>query len=402
MLNWPEWKKNLIIMWFAQLIGMGAITGVVSFLPLYVPHLGVSSLEETEIWSGILMGVAPFFAGAAGPYWGSVGDRRGRKLIVERVMLMFGLVMICMAFVANVYQLLTLRIVQGIFGGFTASALALVTSVTPNDKLSFTLGMYQTAMIAGSAVGPLFGGLVADHFGYRQVFIVFGALCLLSLVLIRFAVTEHFVPAPQSAKPSLRREISGILAIPGLKSMLVVQFLIQFSIQIIAPVMPLYIQEMAPDSTYVASLCGMVIAVAGVTSAIASAGIGYLAKRFRNASIVVAAAGLGAVFFAFQAVASSVTSLAVLRGISGLCLGAMLPTSNAIITLLIPAEKRGVAFGVTSGAAQLGNVLGPISGGAIALSLGLPAVFWCTAFLFAMVSVWVAWQVKEPLPDVIK
>lgn len=153
MLKLPEWKRNLAVMWFAQLIGMGAITGVVSFLPLYIPHLGVSSLEETEMWSGILMGVASFFAAIANPYWGSIADQNGRKPMVERVMLMFGTVMICMSFVTNVYQLLALRIVQGIFGGFTASALALVASVTPDEEIGFTMGIFQTAMIAGSAVG---------------------------------------------------------------------------------------------------------------------------------------------------------------------------------------------------------------------------------------------------------
>lgn len=383
-------------MWFAQLIGMGAITGVVSFMPLYLPQLGVTDLAGVELWSGILMGVAPLFAGIASPYWGAIADRSGRKPMVERVMLMFGTVMIGMAFVTNAYQLLGLRVVQGIFGGFTASALALVTSVTPNEEIGFTLGMFQTAMIAGGATGPLFGGLVADHFGYRQTFIAFGVLCLISMILIHFAVSEHFTPAIQKVKPSLLREMRNIVAIPGLKSMLVVQFLIQFSIQIITPVMPLYIQSLAADTGYLASICGAVIAVAGVTSAISSASVSQIAKRFANRDIVVVAAAVGSFFFAWQALVVDVMSLAVLRGISGLCLGAMLPTSNTIITYLIPAEKRGIAYGVTTGAAQIGNVLGPVSGGMIALSLGLPSVFWCTALLFAAVSIWVGWRIKEP------
>ena len=316
--------------------------------------------------------------------------------MVERVMTMFGVVMISMAFVTNVYQLFALRIVQGIFGGFTAAALALVTTVTPNEEIGFTLGMFQTAMIAGGAAGPMFGGLVADHFGYRQAFIAFGVLCLLSLVIIHFAVTERFTPVPQTAKSSMRRDIMTILSIPGLKSMLVVQFLLQFSIQIIAPVMPLYIQAMVPDSPYLASICGTVIAVAGVTSAFASASIGHIAKKFGNCTVLTAAAAVGAVFFASQALATTVVSLSVLRGLSGLCIGAMMPTSNTIITYLIPPERRGMAYGVTTGAAQMGNVMGPLTGGALALSLGLPSVFWVTGLLFAAVAVWVGWRIKEP------
>ncbi|WP_198003876.1 MFS transporter [Thermosinus carboxydivorans] len=100
--------------------------------------------------------------------------------------------------------------------------------------------------------------------------------------------------------------------------------------------------------------------------------------------------------FAGQALAGSVLTLGVLRGVSGLFIGAMLPSVNALISLLIPSAKRGVAFGVTTAASQMGNVLGPVIGGAIALSLSIPAVFWLTASLFAIVAVWVAWRVRDP------
>lgn len=383
-------------MWLAQFIGMGAITGVIAFIPLYIPQLGITRLEDIEIWSGVLMGVAPLFAGLASPYWGSVADRKGRKPLVERVMLMFGFVMISMAFVSSIYQLLALRIVQGIFGGFTAAALALVASVAPKNELGFAMGIFQTAMIAGGAAGPMFGGLVADSLGYRQAFAAFGLLCFISLIIIHFAVNEQFTAAPKAAKPSIGGEIKDILAIPGLKSMLVVQFLIQFSIQIIAPVMPLYVQALVSDTTYLASISGTIIAIAGVTSAIAAAGAGRLMRRYRNRDILVAAAAVGAFFFAWQALAASVWSFAALRGLSGFCLGAMLPTSNTIISLLIPRAKQGVAYGVTTGAVQLGNVLGPLSGGVIALALGIPSVFWITALLFAIVAVWVSTRVKAP------
>jgi len=390
-----EWKKHLAIMWFAQVMGMSAITGVVSFLPLYITHLGVTSLEETEIWAGVLMGVAALFAGLSGPYWGAIGDRKGRKPMVERVMLMFSLVMIAMAFVTNVYQLLILRIIQGIFGGFTAAALALVTSVTPEEEIGFTMGIFQTAMVVGGAFGPMFGGIVADHVGYRQTFVVFGLLCLVALVVIHYAVTERFTPGTQAAKPSVSRDIKSIVIIPGIKSMLLVLFLIQFAIQVIAPVMPLYVQTMVGDSTYIASISGTVIAVAGLTSSISSASMGLLGRFFRHRAILITAAALGAVFFYLQALAADVLTLGALRALSGFCLGAMIPSANTIITYLIPPEKRGVAYGVTTGAALMGNVIGPLSGGFIALHFGIGAVFWCTAFFFAMTAGWVGFRVKE-------
>ena len=50
------WKKTFAVMWLAQFIGMSAITGVVSFLPLYVTHLGVTGTGSLGLWAGVLMG----------------------------------------------------------------------------------------------------------------------------------------------------------------------------------------------------------------------------------------------------------------------------------------------------------------------------------------------------------
>lgn len=383
----PEWKKNLAALWFAQLAGMGAITGVMAFLPLYVQDLGITSLEEAEVWAGILMGATPLIAALAGPHWGAVADRHGRKLTVERVMIAFGIVMVLMGFVGSVYQLLFLRLVQGIFGGFTAAALALVTSISPPEQITSTLGIFQTAMIAGSAFGPMFGGIVSDHFGFRWAFMSFGILCVLSFFIVRFAVTERFTPAPATAKQPILREIRAIVTIPGMGLTLTIQFLIQFSMMIIAPLLPLYIPVLAPGLIYVASAAGTIIAVAGLTSAIASAAMGRLSRKYNHRTILAATAALSAVCFAAQAVAGNLFIFGGMRAVSGFFLGAMLPTVNAITYFLIPENKRGVAFGITTTSLQMGIVLGPISGGALAVYLGIPAVFWLSGLLFAAVAV---------------
>ncbi len=383
----PEWKRSVAALWFAQLAGMGAITGVMAFLPLYVNDLGITSLEEAEVWSGILMGAGPLTAAIAGPYWGAFADRHGRKMLVVRVMFAFFVVMVMMGFAQSVNQLLFLRLIQGVFGGFTAAALALVTSISPPERITSTLGIFQTAMIAGSAFGPMFGGIISDHFGYRWAFISFGLLCLLSLVIIRLAVVERFTPAPAAAKQPIWREIGSILVIPGLGITLAIQFLVQFAMMIIAPLLPIYVQVLSPDLTYIASASGAIIAAAGLTSAVASAAMGNISKRLSHRSILVTAAALSAICFAAQAAADNVFLFGGMRAVSGFFLGAMLPTVNAITYFLIPENKRGVAYGVTTTSMQLGIVTGPLSGGVLAVYFGIPAVFWLSALLFAAVAV---------------
>lgn len=381
-----EWKKNFAIMWATQFIGMSAITGMISFLPLYVTVLGINDPSEVAMWSGILMGAASFCAALSNPYWGAMADRKGRKPMVEKVLFMYGLIIIAMAYVANVYQLLTLRILQGLCGGFIASATALVLSMTPPEEISFTVGMFQTSIIVGGTTGPMLGGFIADYFGYRQPFVVFGSLCLLALIIVRFAVTEQFAPVVKNKATPLKQTFQYIWSLGDLRLMLLVQFLAQFAMQGIGPVLPLYIRGIVPDISSLASVSGVIIAIGGVTSAIASASMGSVSKRFSHKQILIAASLLGAFSFLGQLAADDIVTFAILRAINGLSIGAMIPSSNTIITVLIPESKRGAAYGITSGAGLMGNVLGPVCAGMLSLLFGITAIFWITAILFGAVS----------------
>jgi len=381
-----EWKKNFAIMWATQFIGMSAITGMISFLPLYVTVLGISDPSEVAMWSGILMGSASLCAALSNPYWGAMADRKGRKPMVEKVLFMYGFIIIGMAYVTNVYQLLTLRILQGLCGGFIASATALVLSMTPPAEISFTVGMFQTSIIVGGTTGPMLGGFIADSFGYRQPFIVFGVLCLLALVIVRFAVTEKFTPVIKSNATSLANTFQYIWSLADLRLMLLVQFLAQFAMQGIGPVLPLFIKSIVPDISNLASVSGIIIAIGGVTSAIASASMGSVSKRFSHKQILIASSLLGAFSFLGQLAADDIVWFAVLRAINGLSIGAMIPSSNTIITYLIPESKRGAAYGITSGAGLMGNVLGPVCAGMLSLLFGITSIFWITAILFLFVS----------------
>jgi DHA1 family multidrug resistance protein-like MFS transporter len=379
-----QWKKNLAVLWSTQFIGMSAITGMISFLPLYVTALGIHEASEVAMWSGILMGSASLCAALSNPYWGAMADRKGRKPMVEKVLLLYGVIITSMAFVANVYQLLTLRVLQGLCGGFIAAGTALVISMTPPEQISFTVGMFQTAIIIGGAVGPVIGGVVADLYGYRQPFVVFGGLCLLAFAVVHFSVSETYVPSKAVQKTSLKNTFRDIWSVADLRLMLLVQFLTQFAIQSIGPILPLYIQTFVSSSN-IASISGLIIAIGGVTSAIASASMGAVSRRFSHKQILAAASLLGAVSFLGQLAAPDIVTFAVLRGLNGLCIGAMVPSSNTIISFLIPEEKRGAAYGITSGAGLMGNVLGPLCAGVLSLAFGITSIFWLTTVLFGLV-----------------
>ena len=379
------WKRPFLIMWLAQFVGMSAITGVVSFLPLYVTQLGVTDPSSLGLWAGILMGATSFCAALSNPYWGNLADRKGRKQMVERVLFVFGAIMIAMSFVTSAWQLLLLRIFQGLCGGFMASATALGLSLTPKNKIPFVVGMFQTALIVGGAVGPMLGGIIADSFGYRLPFVVFGCLCFATLLIIRLAVQEHFVPVSRDAQASVKDTLHYLWSITDIRVMLVILFLAQFAMQSIGPILPIYIQGMVKGTNTLASISGTIIAIGGITSAFASASMGFVCKYVSHKRILAAASLLCAISFLGQLAAANVITLGVLRALNGFCIGMMIPSANTIVTYLIPETKRGAAYGVTNGATLMGNVLGPLCAGFFSISFGITSIFYFTSLLFLAV-----------------
>jgi DHA1 family multidrug resistance protein-like MFS transporter len=376
-------------MWFVQFGAGISLSFIFSFVPLYLPHLGVTGTHQVGIWSGILMGASPLFAALLGPFWGNLADKHGRKIMVERVLLSNIAVVIAMGFVTNVYQFLALRILQGILGGFTSAAIALVTSFTPREKTGYALGIYQTAQIVGSASGPMIGGFLADAFNYRFPFFFMSVVSLTSFLIVFFLVKEPPLRGNIKKKESFVRSLSAVTHIPGLMPMAFINFLIQFGLMIIAPIVPLYIKSLSHEGAYVATITGIILALGGAAAALSSVITGRIGDRVGHRRILLTLSIGTGIMFGLTALASSIFTFGLARTATGLFLGGLMPTSNALISQFVTEEKRGVAFGVTTSMTLLGNVLGPLAGGWLSGVIGLAETFLVTMGLFIITALWV-------------
>ncbi|WP_018132839.1 MFS transporter [Effusibacillus pohliae] len=383
------WKRNLYMMCFVQCGAGISLSFIFSFLPLYLPYLGITETHQVAVWAGVLMAAAPLFAALLGPLWGNLGDRHGRKLMVERVLLSNIFVVVAMGFVGNVYQLLGLRILQGMLGGFASAALALVTSFTPREKTGAALGIYQTATLIGTASGPFIGGLLADAFGYRFPFYFMGVISFLSLLLVHFQVQEPPRTDALKKPESFLASLSAVTQIPGLLPMAFINFLIQFGLMIVAPLVPLYIKSMAGPETYVATITGTILALAGVAASVSSITAGRLGDRVGHRRILLALTIGTALMFGLTALTTTILAFAATRIAAGLFIGGLMPTSNALISRFVTEEKRGVAYGVTTSMTLLGTVAGPLSGGWLSGWIGLQETFLVTMGMFFAAALWI-------------
>jgi DHA1 family multidrug resistance protein-like MFS transporter len=159
---------------------------------------------------------------------------------------------------------------------------------------------------------------------------------------------------------------------------------VQFSVQIISPIFPFFMETIISNAKVVSTFTGLMFAITGLMSAFSSINVGKLIeKKPSNFLLTISLLGTG-LFFLSHAFVSNITQLILLRVGLGLFYGAIIPIANTIIGLSTPSEHRGKVFGLANSTTYLGNVLGPISGGFIMITFGLPAVFLFTGGLLLL------------------
>src|SRR5206468_3936032 len=119
-----------------------AFSFALPFIPLYLEQdLGVSDVAEAGLWAGAMAGGFAIAMGTMGPIWGTLADRYGRRLMVQRAMFGAALMIGSMALVHSPQQLLVLRVAQGTLTGVVAATTTLVSLLVPRRHLASSLGL---------------------------------------------------------------------------------------------------------------------------------------------------------------------------------------------------------------------------------------------------------------------
>lgn len=398
------WRRNLYWLASIQVLAGTAILGLISFVPLFVHELGVDDPGAAGMWSGLITGVTSFTAALANPYWGEYGDRKGHKRVLLQILFALTLVMVTMSFVRTPLELFILRGVQGMVGGFIAAGLSMVVIQTPKEYSTYALGTYQMGIVLGATLGPMLGGAAADIIGYRGTFIFFGLLTLCGGFLTKRYIYEDFEPKPQKQKESMWGNLKLFLSIPLVRLMMGIQFFVSFALMGIGPILPIYIKMMVGNTPTLATICGIILAVGGFSSALSAMNMGRITQWLSHRHILLSGTFLAGLFFIAQFFAPNIWVLGLFRALNGFCVGTLMPSANALIAANVPENKRGIAFGVTSSASLMGNVVGPIASGALALTFGLGSVFWSTAVVFFLICalVYIRLPISASQPQVRK
>ncbi len=398
-----RWRRILYVSFIAQMMALVGFSFVFPFLPLFIQTLGVHG-PAVPIWSGVISFSLSISMALVAPVWGALADRYGRKPMVVRAMAA-GVCTTALLIVApNIWFVLGLRILQGIFTGSVSASQALVASVTPRDKMGFSMGMMQSAVFMGAAAGPLVGGFLDDHLGFRGTFAAGAAMLLAATILVIFFVDEHFERPASTGDAGIRplTNLRGIAAVAGLPAMALVLFMAEFGNIVPSPILALLVPHLhgvpgPPGHPQTATAVGTILAIAGVCAALSSSQVQRLQDRFGYRRVLIVATALAGVAYAPAFLVNSVWQLVAVRAAVGLCLGAAMPSATAIIGLITPEDRRASAFSLTASASSFGIAFGPLVGGGVG-AYDLRLVFPITAVVLVLVAIVVAATVREPAP----
>ncbi|AET68389.1 arabinose efflux permease family protein [Desulfosporosinus orientis DSM 765] len=374
-----NWKRTLWILWAANFFVTAGMSLVIPFLPLYIEKLGVHSLENIERWSGLVFSAQFITSVIFQPIWGRFADKHGRKIMLLRAGLGMGIVTALMGAVGSVWQLLFLRLFNGIFSGFISMSVSLQASITPDEQSGQALGMLQTGAIAGNLIGPLIGGVMAEKFGFRQVFFLTGGLLVLASVIVMIFVHEHHKPR-ESVKSSKLKELRRL---KPLFPIFLASTFTQVGMMSIEPIVSIYAKTLYTGA-HLASIAGLVVAISGIANLIGAPTLGRLSDRIGQRKVLILSLSAAACMYIPQALAGSIGTLLIGRFLLGLFIGGMIPSLNVLVKKKAPEELQATAFGFNSSSTFLGNLVGPLIGSTVAASYGIKNVFYVTMGVLLM------------------
>lgn len=367
------WMRSVAVVWLAVMVAMMGMSLVMPFLPLYLAELGVPR-SEARLWAGWVGGINFLCAALFAPLWGSLADRHGRKLMAMRALVGLAATVGLMGAAQNVYQLFFLRMLQGMLGGFVAEAIALVSTTVPRERLGAALGMVQTAVVSGNFIGPLVGGELSHHFGYRNTFRITSGALLAALLLVAFLVREGERPL-ESERKGVGDNLRELLALPVLRWTMIVVVLSQSGLMLINPQISLFVQDLSRSAAETNRAAGLVTAAPALSGFLLAPLWGRLGDR-KGADAILGGALLGAALVApWAALAGVWWHIGVVRLLMGGCTAAMNPSTHSVVAHAVDERRTAGAFSLLASAQMFGACCGPFLSGPLAVWLGVRPLF---------------------------
>jgi EmrB/QacA subfamily drug resistance transporter len=179
------------------------IAALSSFLAPFMDFsvtVALPSIGREFSMDAVLLGwVATAYSLAAAMFlipFGKAGDIYGRKKIFTYGMAVYTFASLLCALSTSGDLLIAFRVLQGIGSTMIfGTGVAILTSVFPAEERGRALGLNVAATYSGLSLGPVLGGLLTEHFGWRSVFIANVPIGLIVIALVLWKLRPEWAEA---------------------------------------------------------------------------------------------------------------------------------------------------------------------------------------------------------------
>jgi DHA2 family multidrug resistance protein-like MFS transporter len=408
-----------------------ALAALMYVMDLTVLHLAVPKMSaELQPSSAELLWIIDiygFFVAGALITMGSLGDRIGRRRLLLIGAAAFGITSLLCAFSSTPEMLIVSRATLGIAGATLApSTLALIFYMFQDSReRTVAIGVWIGAFSAGSAIGPVLGGIMLEFFWWGSVFLIALPVMVALLILGPRILPEYRDPEAGRLDPAsaimavgavlavifglkqIAQEGPGLLAIgaivvglavgllwvrrqrqladpmidlalfrvPTFNAALVVNFLAIFVVVGYFLFIAQYLQLVADLTPFQAGLLSLPSAIAFIVGSQAAPRIVQRVKPAYLISGGLAFGSLGLFLLTQVGTTNGLLPLVLASVVISLGLAPVFGLTTELIVGSAPPERAGAASGISETGAELGGALGIALLGSVGAALyrgGLP------------------------------
>jgi MFS family permease len=253
-------------------------------------------------------------------------------------------------------------------------AVDLVASHARGRVMSMFIGLSS----AGTAIGPLIGGVLNDVIGFRGVFAAALVVAIIVL-LISFMVADDGKPIVRPAQPAV-----GLGGINEIDPLFRVTYLLMIFGTLAATLRSTVSTTMLPlyagaELGFSSSEVGLLLGITGLTNLAVLGVAGWVSDTWGRKAAVVPAAAIGAMGFLLFPFTTSFIALALNCGLMGVASGFAMGSMTVYTYDIVPAHARGRLQSLRRVIGQTAGTFGPILGGLIASMTAPRTVFWIFA-----------------------
>ncbi len=367
--------KNLWVLVFVCVINSLGFGIIVPLLYSYGKKFGIT--QQTIGLLTAAFSIAQFFAT---PVLGALSDKFGRKPLLAISLVGTCVSFLMFAWAGNIWMLFAARILDGLTGGNVSVAQAMVSDTsTPADRAK-KFGILSSAFGFGFVIGPAVGGLLS-RYGEHTPFFFAAAISLTGTLCTIFFLKETL---PKDKEAQIKREYHFSFAslITTLKMPVIgIAIFVGFLLTMAQFTMIIGFQTFSLDNLKLnPTQIGLFYAGFAVCGILMQLAVPLITKLINSKSmILLASTALCMAAMLLSGFTATFMLFAACLCVYGLFNGLRNPMLNAIIADHNNANKQGEVMGVNQSYASIGQTLGPVTAGLMAV-ISTHSVFFLSAF----------------------